>query len=678
MKKDVASNIASEIGLAESGSTYVLNKGEIVDGQATNFTFGQAYITGEKSISLTQPSDTAIKAKNAEWNVTGGNIGSFNVKFQIGYVYKGSFEYASLDTVVNVKDASDAVKVIDANGNQISYTGSVPTGTTAADEVIKAGITLTKGQTFDLGALTGVYNGTVKVNDATFSYESSSAAVTVSDKGVLTAVSKVSGAVITVTAKEGSIELTKAHVLVNVNNLVSDELTIKDESGKAYTNVPQYATYSNNGTPVTVSLTDTTAGDSALYYYFNNNVKAKDSKIAYATIDLVDNKSVTLTATSANGNSMPSPVIANTQVTTINAAGVPTTTNSDTVVTSGLAGGKITVTAKAAGYAIIKFTSQDSAKATGATAYVFVRVLSTPEATIYGIEDTYSVAAGKYVSYTSGTRRETQYSLDLSDKFTTNGGSVTYTVMSKSDYPNDDPTAVKVSDGVVTAYKAGATAHVKIKVTSTDNTSETSKIVEIKTVEPKQNTLTVSAVSGSAIDTTLTIDKVTNLTVSADYQEKGISVVYDAASVLDKAVLFTTDYNKNVTLYPNKDGFSVITISAAGDGETIAPAEKQIVVTYKAQVVPAKVTGLKVSNKKGAKVTVKFNKVTTAPTMKYYVQKKIGKKTSGKSVGSTKATLSVKKGATVKVRVKAYYYDANGQKHVGAWSSWKTLKTDKK
>ena len=64
--------------------------------------------------------------------------------------------------------------------------------------------------------------------------------------------------------------------------------------------------------------------------------------------------------------------------------------------------------------------------------------------------------------------------------------------------------------------------------------------------------------------------------------------------------------------------------------------------------------------------------------MKYYVQKKIGKKTSGKSVGSTKATLSVKKGATVKVRVKAYYYDANGVKHVGKYSAWKTLKTDKK
>ena len=680
VQKSVASNIASEIGLAESGSTYVLNKGNIVSSESSNFTLGQAYITGEDTISLTA---SPVATSNSVWNVTGSKIGSFNVKFQIGYVYKGSFEYASLDTVVNVKDASDAVKVIDANGNEISYTG------TASTDVQKAGITLTKGKTFDLGALTAVYNGTVKVSGATFSYESSSAAVTVDDKGVLTAVSKASGAVITVTAKEGSIELTKAHVLVNVNELASDELTIKDESGKAYTNVPQYVTYSNNGTPVTVNLTNNDSPYKALHNYFDNVVKAKDSKIVYATIDLVDNKSVTLTATSANGNSMPSPVIANSQTETkTSAAGGGYTysyASGDTVVTSGLAGGKITITAKAAGYAVIKFTSQDSAKALGTTAYVFVRVLPTPEATIYGIEDTYSVAAGKYVSYLGGSRTETQYSLDLADKFTTNGGTVSYKVMPKADYPNDDPTAINVTTapygvpaGRVTAYKAGATAHVKISVASADNTSETSKIVEIKTVEPKQNTLTVSAVSGSAIDTSLTIDKVTNLTVSSDYQEKGISVSYDAASALDKAVLFTTDYNKNVTLYPNKDGFSVITITAAGDGETIAPAQKQIVVTYKAKIVPSKVTGVKVTNKKGAKITVKFDKVTTNPTMKYYVQKKVGSKVSGKSIGSTKTTLSVKKGATVKVRVKAYYYDANGVKHVGKYSSWKTLKTDKK
>ena len=668
VKKGEASNIAGGIGLAESGSTYVLNKGNIVSSESSNFTFGQAYITGEDSISL---SASTVATSNSVWNVTGGKIGSFNVKFQIGYLYKGSFEYASLDTVINVKDASDVVKVIDANGNEISY------ASTASTDVQKAGIKLTKGQTFDLGALTAVYNGTVKVSDATFSYESSSAAVTVSDKGVLTAVSKASGAVITITAKEGSVELTKAHVLVNVNDLASDELTIKDESGKAYTNAPQYVTYSNNGTPVTVNLTDSTEAHNALYNYFNNVVKAKDSKIVYATIDLVDNKSVTLTATSANGNSMPSPVIANTQVATVSATGVPSTTNTDTVVTSGLAGGKITVTAKAAGYAVIKFTSQDSAKATGATAYVFVRVLPTPEAAIYGLESTYNLAYGNYVSYTSGERHEYQYSLDLAKKFTTNGGTASYKLMSKSDYPSDDPTAVKVDrNGTVTAYKAGATAHVKVSVANSDNTSETSKIVEIKTVEPKQNKLTVSVVSGSAIDATLTIDSVTNLTVSADYQEKGIAVITGNANQ-DAAVLATTDYINTITLYPNKEGNAKITVEAAGDGETVAPAQKQIIVTYTVKT-PAKVSGLKIKNKKGAAVTVTFKKDSTDKNMKYYVQKKIGSKTSGKSVASTKTTLSVKKGATVKVRVKAYYYDASGKKHVGKYSAWKTLKTDKK
>ena len=665
--KNAAGNMASEINLAESGNTYVLNKGNIVSSESGNFTFGQAYITGENSVSLATPS---VATSNSTWNVTGSKIGSFNVTFQIGYVYKKSFEYASVSTVVNVKDATDLVKVIDANGNEISYTGA------ATSDVQKAGINLVKGQTFDLGALTGVYNGAVKVNDATFSFESNSAAVTIDKdgKGILTGAAKASGAIVTITAKEGSLELTKAHVLVNVNDLASDELTVKDAAGNTYTNVPQYVTYKDStGASHSVNLTDTTEAHDALYNYFTNVVKSKDSKISYVTVDLVDNKSVTLTATSANGNSMPSPVIASSQTYVSN-----TTRNADTVVTSGLAGGKITITAKAEGYAVIKFTSQDSAKALGGTAYVFVRVLKNPEATIYGLEDTYSIATGKYVSYTSGVRTESQYALNLADKFTTNGGNVTYTLMSKSDYPNDDPTAVKVAGGVVTAYKANATAHVKITVSDASNTSTTSKIVEIKTVEPKQNTLTVSAVSGSAIDATLTIDKVTNLTVSADYQEKGISVEYDAASVLDKAVLFTTDYNKNVTLYPNKDGFSVITIEAAGDGETIAPAQKQIVVTYKAKIVPSKVTGVKVSNKKGAKVTVSFKKVTTAPTMKYYVQKKVSGKTSGKSVGSTKTTLSVKKGATVKVRVKAYYYDENGSKHVGAYSAWKTLKTDKK
>ena len=141
---------------------------------------------------------------------------------------------------------------------------------------------------------------------------------------------------------------------------------------------------------------------------------------------------------------------------------------------------------------------------------------------------------------------------------------------------------------------------------------------------------------------------------------------------------------------------AVATVSNTGVIKAVSEGSTQVAVSYGGDTqyvnvnvtnyengngsteTPAKVTGVKVSNKKGAKVTVKFNKVTTAPTMKYYVQKKVSGKTAGKSVGSAKTTLSVKKGATVKVRVKAYYYDVNGDKHVGAYSAWKTLKTDKK
>ena len=132
-----------------------------------------------------------------------------------------------------------------------------------------------------------------------------------------------------------------------------------------------------------------------------------------------------------------------------------------------------------------------------------------------------------------------------------------------------------------------------------------------------------------------------------------------------------------------KEGTTTITVTAAADTQKGIP-EKTIsipVVVSDKDVTyqnPAKITGVKIGNKKGAKVVVKFNKDNTSKNIKYYVQKKIGKKTSGKSVGSNKTTLSVKKGATVKVRVKAYYYDANGTKHVGAWSAWKTKKTDKK
>lgn len=125
------------------------------------------------------------------------------------------------------------------------------------------------------------------------------------------------------------------------------------------------------------------------------------------------------------------------------------------------------------------------------------------------------------------------------------------------------------------------------------------------------------------------------------------------------------------------EGSTKIDVTYAGRTQSVTVTVKEYENGKNSDGTPVQVTGVTVSNKKGAAVKVTFDK-SSIKNVKYYVQKKVSGKTSGKSVGSNKTTLSVKKGATVKVRVKAYYYDAAGNKLVGSYSAWKSLKTDKK
>jgi hypothetical protein len=125
------------------------------------------------------------------------------------------------------------------------------------------------------------------------------------------------------------------------------------------------------------------------------------------------------------------------------------------------------------------------------------------------------------------------------------------------------------------------------------------------------------------------------------------------------------------------EGSTKIDVTYAGRTQSVTVNVKEYENGKNSDGTPVQVTGVTVSNKKGAAVKVTFDK-SSIKNVKYYVQKKVSGKTSGKSVGSNKTTLSVKKGATVKVRVKAYYYDAAGNKLVGSYSAWKSLKTDKK
>ena len=131
-----------------------------------------------------------------------------------------------------------------------------------------------------------------------------------------------------------------------------------------------------------------------------------------------------------------------------------------------------------------------------------------------------------------------------------------------------------------------------------------------------------------------------------------------------------------------KAGVATITVTDAGDANYQSGSKDVTVYVYGASdntvAKPAKVTGLKVSNKKGAYVSVKWT--SQGKNINYRVYKKVGNgKWVGKNVAGSKTTLSVKKGAKVQVKVKSYVKDANGKTTWGpAATKAKTFKTDKK
>jgi hypothetical protein len=196
-----------------------------------------------------------------------------------------------------------------------------------------------------------------------------------------------------------------------------------------------------------------------------------------------------------------------------------------------------------------------------------------------------------------------------------------------------------------------------------------------ESVAPDAAYVTVNFSSTKAASTlAVKSDKTVNLKVgdSSQIVASGSSVTYKSAN----ENVATVDAGGNITA--KGVGATVITVSSPEDATHMAGVDYVTVIVSSADVkTPAKVIGVKVTNKKGGYVTVTWNK-QNQKNIKYYVKKTVGKKSSGKSVNGGKTTLVVKKGATVKVKVKAYVYDATGKKLVGAYSTTVTKKTDKK
>lgn len=225
--------------------------------------------------------------------------------------------------------------------------------------------------------------------------------------------------------------------------------------------------------------------------------------------------------------------------------------------------------------------------------------------------------------------------------------------------------AVSIVGNTVTAKKIGQ-GKITVTATATKTTRLTKKDITVSVVSDA--TKKVSDIKAAASSLTVKVGAKASAGVTATVAS-GSAITYTS----DDTSVATVDADGTITaLAP---GVAVITASVP-ESKTMNAGSVSIKVTVPT-VTPAKVTGVKVTNVKGAKVKVTWTKDSN-PNVKYYVKKTIGSKSAGKSVNGSSTTLSVKKGATVKVKVKAYVYDASGKKLVGTYSTTVTRKTDKK
>ena len=533
-----------------------------------------------------------------------------------------------------------------------------------------------------------------KNNDAiVLSYESSNSKNTVdATTGVVKATTVTDSFYVTVTGKLNGKTVAKTVVYFKVNALPFNELTVTgaDKDQATVLNETEYA-FTNSKVGIT-SMTEEKLAASQIKYV-QIDVTGKEASDPTEALNIVSTSGAIVTA-SLVGQTTDGAFkgVSNAGVITLNK------TKTSGVAVIKLVSNPTTTTALTTSYIYVVVDKADP-KISAADAY---KIGTDPGATAVSHESdiVFGEKTGTLKAKVLGTiadditAEQNLYTADDSDKFlksitTSLGGGNTIYIA----------TAEKKTMHVLLSYTTGdGTAYKVVTITSVPGVhNSVTKIEDATTGKVVYDSAKDSAVAVPELrldgNTTLKVtlayaidknDTTANISSTSLYY----GTVANPVNPLNQNIITATKDEKKADgfttfyLYPTTQGTQVVTFAPSGDISATDHSityddAKQLSITYRANTKPSKVTGLKVSNKKGAKVSVKFDAATNH-NMKYWVQKKIGKKVAGKSVSSNKATLSVKKGATVKVRVKAYYYDAEGNKQVGAYSAWKTLKTDKK
>ena len=319
-----------------------------------------------------------------------------------------------------------------------------------------------------------------------------------------------------------------------------------------------------------------------------------------------------------------------------------------------------TLTALKAGQALVEITARNNTSTYGNATVRFVVDVVTKNA-----NNTITAPADIYLTKGNATA-------EIGAKATDSATTLKYEIVKDADDTADTTSSsdvtVDAASGKVT-YTSGNQGTVIVRVSGNETTSS---------LKPDNAYVTVHYTSALAENTLkVTSDKKVSLQVGETSQivASGTSITYSSS---DDSVATVDAAGK---IEAKSAGAAVITVASPADATHSAGTDfVTVIVSQKGEITatPKKVTGVKVSNKKGAYVSVKWT--SQGKNINYRIWKKVGNgKWVGKNVAGSKATLSVKKGAKVQVKVKAYVKDANGKTTWGPTATKaKTFKTDKK
>lgn len=550
---------------------------------------------------------------------------------------------------------------------------------------------LTTNKTFDLAS--HIYSNK---DNTTYSYDVDTLNVTVSDKGVVTA-SKIGTAVVKITPKANGVSGAPVYVFFRVNANSDDQITVTGKDGDKATVLTTRQYNGNNA-----KLTDEEKLAAAQVGYDQIEVTGEETADVKEplTVKGTGNLSYALATTPKHGESIdPKTGVVTISHDYLNDKAHWTVANTTPTYVFP-----------------VKVVSTETKTSALTTGYFYV-VVDFADATVNGLQSSYDLG-------TSGTATDSDSWLNLGTNknvgpvHVSSNATLTTKVLDKSYqldnskiYNDDDKSAFENDERnncVERATVAGKTEHLLITAcNAAQKIGNTYKVVTVKSVAGQKNYVTkiTDAATGKTIYETngvtsgasIVIDKTTVVKVSvAHTPAASLNPKYDPAFTISDG---NDEFNYNplhyfvaatenpktyeVTLIPSQEGTQIVSINptqgrlSETDYSLVGNDYTMLAVKYDTTPVPAKVTGLKIANKKGAAVKVTWK--SQGSGIKYRVYKKVGNGDwVAKNVSSSSTSLKVKKGAKVTVKVKAFAKSSSNKTIWGPKATQASKKTDKK